>query len=286
MQRDRGLREVYALGRATEWTAALALWCDLQPDMVTFTGECLAHRAEIMLLHGAWRDALDEARRACERFSRAIDRTAAALGFYQQGEIHRLRGDFDLAEGAYRSASQWGRQPQPGLVLLRLAQGRADAAATAIARMLGETTDRLQRARLLPAYVEITLATGDTRQARSACDELTEIAASYRQGVLDAIAAQARGALQLAEGDAGAALISLRQACQTWRDVEAPYHLACARVLVGLACRQLGDDEAAGWEPDAARSGFDGVGSRARRRPHRRAAGERRTGQPWRADRS
>lgn len=254
-------REVYALGRAQEWTVALTRWCAEQPDMVRFTGECLAHRAEIMVLHGGWRDALDEARRACASFSRASDHAAAAAGYYQQGEVHRLRGDLDLAEGAYPGASQWGWQPQPGLALLRMAQGRPDTAAGAIARVLGETTERLQRARLLPAAVEIMLSVGDVPQARAAGTELAEIAASIGLGVLAAMAGQATGAVQLAEGDARAALISLRRACRLWQDVQAPYQVACVRVLMGLACRELGDDDAATWELDAARSGFEELGA-------------------------
>src|SRR5439155_11155624 len=114
-------QEVYALRRAQEWTAALTQWCEEQPDMVAFTGRCLVHRAEIMQLHGEWPDALQEARRAGERF--AQDQTAAAQALYRQGEVHRLRGEFTAAEEAYRDASRRGWEPQPGLSLLRLAQG-------------------------------------------------------------------------------------------------------------------------------------------------------------------
>ena len=119
-------QEVYAFGRAREWTAALAQWCEEQPEMVAFTGVCRVHRAEIMQLRGAWQDAIEEAQRARER-SQGVSQQTAAAALYQQAEVHRLRGEFAAAEEAYRSASQWGLEPQPGLALLRLAQGRTDA---------------------------------------------------------------------------------------------------------------------------------------------------------------
>jgi DNA-binding CsgD family transcriptional regulator len=256
-----GCQQVYALGRAREWTAALAQWCEAQPDMVAFTGTCLVHRAEIMQLHGAWRDAIEEAGRACERCLQAANRQAAAAAFYQRAEVHRLRGEFATAEEVYRSASRWGWDPQPGLALLRVAQGRSDAAAAAIRRAVGATTDRLQRARLLPAYIEIMLAVGDIQEARGACRELEEIASSFNTDVLGAIAAQARGAVELAEGDARAALVWLRRALQVWQQVEAPYLAARVRVLVGLACRALGDDDGGGLELYAARTVFERLGA-------------------------
>ena len=198
---------VYAFGRAREWTAALAQWCDEQPEMVAFTGVCRVHRAEIMQLRGAWQDAIEEAQRARER-SEGFDRRAAAAALYQEAEVHRLRGEFAAAEQAYRRASEWGCDPQPGLALLCAAQGRADAAAGAIGVALRATTERLKRARLLPAAVEVTLDVGDVDEARRACEELEHIAASFDSGELDAIAAYARASLELATGDAQAALVS------------------------------------------------------------------------------
>ncbi len=254
-------QQVYALGRAREWTSALAQWCAEQPEMVAFTGRCLVHRAEIMQLNGAWRDAIEEARRARERFSRGIDQQPTGSAVYQQAEVHRLRGEHAAAEEAYRSASRCGWDPQPGLALLRLAQGRTDAAVAAIRRVVRATTDRLQRTRLLPAYVEIMLAVGDIQEARAACRELEEIAAGFGVGVLGAMAAHARGAVELAEGDAQAALGSLRRAWQVWHQVEAPYVAARVRVLVGLACRALGDDDGARLELDAARAVFERLGA-------------------------
>jgi ATP/maltotriose-dependent transcriptional regulator MalT len=253
-------RQMYALDRAREWTSALSHWCDEQPEMVAFTGVCRVHRAEIMQLHGAWSEAITEARRACER-RHGVNQQAAAAACYQQGEVHRLRGDFAAAEEAYRRASQSGWEPQPGLALLRLAQGRADTAATAIRRVIGATPGDLQRTRLLPAYLEIALAAGDMPQAREACRELDEIAKTFGTAVLGAMAAHARGALELAEGDAKAALGSLRSARQVWQQIEAPHLAARVRVLAALACRTLGDDDGAALELEAARVVFEKLGA-------------------------
>jgi DNA-binding CsgD family transcriptional regulator/tetratricopeptide (TPR) repeat protein len=253
-------QQVYALDRTREWTAALTRWCEGQPDMVAFVGVCQVHRAEIMQLRGTWPEAIEEARRACTR-SQGVNQQAAAAAFYQQAEVHRLKGEFAAAEEAYRSASQLGLEPQPGLALLRLVQGRSDAAATAIRRVASTTVDRLKRMSLLPAYIEIMLAAGDVQNARDASRELQEIARSFDTGVPDAIAAQACGAVDLAEGDAQAALVSLRRAFEVWQRIEAPYAAARVRVLIGLAYRALGDEDGAGMEIDAAKSVFERLGA-------------------------
>jgi DNA-binding CsgD family transcriptional regulator len=256
-----GCQDAYEARRAREWTAALTRWCEEQPDMVSFTGRCMVHRAEILELQGAWGEALEEARRAGERCVQGKNQRAAAEALYRQGEVHRLQGQLAAAEAAYREASRAGWEPQPGLALLRLSQGRNDAAAAAIRRVLGETTERPKRARLLPAYIEIMLATGATDEARNACLELEEISTDYESVMLAAIAASASGALSLAEGDARAALVAVRQAWQTWCELEAPYEAARVRVLVGLACRALGDEDSAVLELDAARGAFEQLGA-------------------------
>jgi DNA-binding CsgD family transcriptional regulator len=253
-------QRVYAIDRSREWTAALAHWCERQSDMVAFAGVCQVHRAEILQLQGAWPDAIAEARRACAR-SQGINERAAAAAFYQQGEVHRLKGELAAAEEAYRSASQLGLEPQPGLALLRLAQGSTDAAAGAIRRTVGATTDRLKRLGLLPAYIEIMLAAGAVQDARQACRELEQIVRSFDTAVPGAIAAQACGAVDLAEGDAQAALGPLRRAFDVWQRIEAPYAAARVRVLIGLACRALGDEDGASLEIDAAKSVFERLGA-------------------------
>jgi DNA-binding CsgD family transcriptional regulator len=248
-----GCQDAYETRRAREWTAAMTKWCEAQPDMVSFRGRCLVHRAEIMHLHGAWPEALEEARRAGRRSAQGNNQRAVGEASYRQGEVHRLRGEFAAAEEAYQAASRSGWEPQPGLALLRLAQGDTDAAAAGIRRVLSETSQRPKRARLLPAYVEVMLAAGDTEEARDACRELGQLAQGRDGGVLDAIAAQARGAVDLTVGEARAALVPLRHAYQVWRELEAPYEAARARELVGLACRALGDEDAAAMELSAAR---------------------------------
>ena len=249
-------RRTYAFDRAREWTAALARWCDEQPGMSAFTNVCRVHRAEIMQLCGAWDDALDEARRVCAHCRDVAVRTAGAA-FYQQAEVHRLRGDLALAEELYRSASDCGFDPQPGLALLRLAQGRTEAALAAIRRATGATGDPLERARLLPAYVEVTIVAGDVDEARAQSGELDRIAASVGTEVLVAIAAHARGEVELVQGNAAAALVSLRDASTVWQRIDAPYLAARTRSISGMACVALGDDDGAALELAAARSVFE-----------------------------
>jgi DNA-binding CsgD family transcriptional regulator len=255
-------QDLYELRRAREWTEALTQWCEQQPDMVAHTGVCLVHRAEILGLQGAWGDALEEARRARERCAQGmVNQRAVGEAIYLEGEVRRLQGEFSAAEDAYREASRYGREPQPGLALLRLAQGRDDAAAAAIRRVTGETSDRLQRVRLLPGYVEVMLAAGATEEAQSGCAELEEISSDLGSAVLGAMSAGARGTVALARGDAGEALVMLRRARQVWQELAVPYEEARVRVLVGLACRELGDEDTAALELDAARGVFARLGA-------------------------
>jgi DNA-binding CsgD family transcriptional regulator len=253
-------QQVYALDRAREWTSALSAWCQKQPQLVTFAGTCLVHRAEVLQLGGEWGEAIEEARRACDRLPRG-DAEGLADACYQQAEIHRLRGELGEAEEAYRRASRLGREPQPGLALLRLAQGRRGEAVRAIRRVLGTTTASWRRAHFLPACVEILLAVGDLEEARGACRQLEEMAGEFGTEVLGAIAAHARGAIRLAEGDARGAVEPLRHAFQVWQKVGAPYIAARIRVLVGRACHALGDREGAELELDAARQVFAQLGA-------------------------
>jgi DNA-binding CsgD family transcriptional regulator len=256
-----GCQAAFEPRRAAEWTAALARWCARQPEMVAFTGRCHVHRAEIMQLKGEWAEALEEAECAARRAQTSNHREALGEAAYVQGEVHRLRGALGAAEESYRTASGYGREPYPGLALLRLEQGRVDAALTAIRRVLGATTLVFDRVRLLPACAEILLAAGDVEGARGACEELAQIAAAYEVGVLGAVVAQTQGAVSLAAGDPSGALVALRLAWRVWDEVQAPYEAARARALMGAACRALGDEDAAALELDAARRAFAELGA-------------------------
>jgi DNA-binding NarL/FixJ family response regulator len=230
--------------------------------MVAHTGVCLVHRAEVMQLQGAWRDALEELGRADERLRQGVlNQRLAGSALYRQGEIQRLQGELAAAEESFVAASRLGYEPQPGLALLRLAQGNAAGAAAAIERVLQEPSEPIRRAELLPASVEIMLAVGDLAGARRASEELDAISETHASDLLRALAAETDGAVALAEGDARAALRALRLALSTWQDLEAPYDAARTRVLLGTACRRLGDEDAARLELEAARIAFDELGA-------------------------
>lgn len=253
--------EMFDLRRAQEWTAALSQWCERQPDLVPYRGTCLVRRAEIMQLHGAWQDAMDEVKRACDRLVHPPGQQGVGAAFYQQAELHRLRGEFDQAEDAYRQASQFGRKPEPGLALLRLAQGQVEVASAAIRRVVSETAGPPARCRALAAWVEIALAAGDVAGARAAANELSDLAAGRETSFLRAVSAQAAGTVLVAEGSVGPGLGALRQAWNEWQELGAPYEAARVRVSIGLACRAVGDSDAAELEFDAAHRVFEELGA-------------------------
>ena len=188
-----------------------------------YRGECLLYRAEVMQLRGKWQDAAQDARNAFELLA---SKPAAGAAFYRVGEIHRLRGEFAEAEAAYTRANERGRKPQPGLSLLRLAQGEIDASAASIRAMLVDTRLPAARAGMLAAAVDILIAAGDLENARAAGTELAAIASTIGAPFLHAASAQATGAIRLAEGEIADASTSLRKAWEIWRELEAPYEEA------------------------------------------------------------
>ncbi|MGQ0550740.1 MAG: adenylate/guanylate cyclase domain-containing protein [Armatimonadota bacterium] len=253
-------KEVADYRRASEWSEAARRWCDRQA-ITGFPGMCRVYRAAILRVCGAWPEAEQEARRACEEL-REFNLGYAAESFYEIGEIRLRMGDLPAAEGAFRQAHELGREPEPGLSLLRLAEGKVKAAATSIKRALAhESSDRLHRANLLPAQVEIAIAAGDLEVARAATEESEDIARAYGSTALDARAVSARGALQLAEGDTAATARSLRRAWKLWHEIDCPYEAARARMVLAAAYRAEGDEEASALELQAARAAFDRLGA-------------------------
>lgn len=254
-------QQMFDLRRAQEWTAALTRWCESQPDLVPFRARCMLYRAELLQFHGAWGEAVEETRRAYIRLSAPPPEPAVGAAHYQEAELHRLRGEFEQADASYRQGAEWGRPPEPGFALLRLAQGDRAGALAIIRRALDEVRDPATRTRLLGPAVEICLANDDVQAARAAADELAATAQTSRAPLVRAMAARGLGAVMLAEGDGRAALASLRQAWTSWQGLEAPFEAAKVRVLIGRACRALGDEATAQMEYEAARRAFEGLGA-------------------------
>ena len=251
--------------RAAEWTEAANRWCD-RLDVTGFPGACRIHRAEVMRLRGDWPAAEAQAVAACEELH-DFDREVTASGYYEIGEIRRQQGDFEGAEEAYRRANELGRDAQPGLALLRLAEGKIDAAVAGITRTLQDVEDPLVRLRRLPAQVEIAVAAGDLRTARAAAEELERIIDSYKIGerrapAFDATLHSAHGWIKLAERDWDGAARALQRARDEWLRVGAPYETAQARMLLGIAYRRNGDEHAGTVELEGALGAFRRLGAK------------------------
>ena len=248
-----GCQEIFDLRRASEWTTALARWCATQPDLVRYRGECLLYRSEVFQLRGQWDEAARDAQDARDLL---IARPAAGAAFYRLGEIHRLRGEFEQAEAAYLQANERGRRPQPGLSLLRVAQGHIDLAAASMRTALLDTRTQAARARMLAAAVDILLAAASLEQARAAATELSTIARAIGAPLLNASSAQATAAVLLAEGDVAGAATLLCEASKIWRELGMPYEEAQTCVLMAVVCERRGDEEGRRLELEAARRLF------------------------------
>lgn len=257
-----GCQEISDFRRVSEWTAALERWCAAQPGLLAFTGQCAVHRGQLMRIRGEWSAALDEFELASRRYRRIGSPDAAGLAACEAGDVHRLRGDWEQADTAYQVAADHGYDPQPGLALLWLARGRAGAARGAIDRLLAEGGGPVRRCRLLPAAVDVLVASGDIERARGAAAELGSLASAFGCVSLEAMAAHASGAVELAAGDASGALPYLRKAHQLWTRAESPYERARVQVLMGRALDAVGDVGSSRRELEAARSTFRQLAAR------------------------
>jgi DNA-binding CsgD family transcriptional regulator len=249
------------LERGSEWTELLSRWCATQPDLQPYRGQCLVHRSEVLQVRGRWDDAMVETERVLDDDRRGDRDVALGMALYQRAELYRVRGDDERAERGYRDALRAGHDPQPGMALLRLAQGRVESAFLSLQRALAETHVAFQRIRLLPALVEAALGLDDLRVAAEAARELTETAARLDSVYARAIAATSSGAVSIAGGRPRESLGELRSALNDWANLDAPYEAARCRVLFARACQEVGDLDTAQLELDAARRVFTGLGA-------------------------
>ena len=254
-------QEVQDFARAAAWTAALTRWCDTQPDLVPFTGQCAVHRGQILRLHGAYGEALQEYGDACRRYASSGAQAAAGLALSERGDVLRIRGELAAAEKAYDEAAGFGYEPQPGRALLLLARGRTPAAVGTVRRLLAETIGAVYRSRLLAGAVEVLLADGAVDEAESVADELASIAAGFGCAGLRAWAAYCLALVALERGDPDRALPQARVALRLWTELQAPYEVARTKVLIGRSFRLLEDEDSAVAELSAAGKTFAELGA-------------------------
>jgi class 3 adenylate cyclase len=247
--------------RAGEWTDA-AERGNARENIAHLTGECRTHRAAVLRVRGSWDEAEAEAKFVCD-YDLLLDAGGHKGQALQEiGEIRLRRGDFAATEDVFQQAANTGRTPQPGLALLRLAQGRPEDALSSIRNALAsEIIDRLDRAGMLPAQAEIAIVIGDLDTARASAEEMDEIASAYGTAGLQASAATVRGAVHLAEGDAAEAVSSLRRGWRLWQQVEVPYEAARARMLLAAAYHLQDDNESARSELQAAKAALERLGA-------------------------
>ena len=254
-------QQVSDFGRMGEWTHALTIWCDSQPGLVAFTGQCAVHRGQLMRLHGAFHDAISELEHAAARYAAAGGNPAVGQAHYERGEALRITGENDAAEAAYTEAATYGHPAQPGRALLWLARGRSDAASAAIHRVVAEVQDPVHRSQLLPTAVDVLVAVGELEEAASLADQLGGFGSAFGCSALQAAGEYARASVALARADAEDALAAARGAADAWARLSAPYEVARCRVLIGRALRLIGDAESAVAELAEARRAFARLGA-------------------------
>lgn len=253
--------EIGDLRRAAEWTEATTTWAEQHP-LAIFPGICRIHRASVLDRSGAMQRAVDELNQACEELMGSHLANAAAA-FAEVGDIRRRLGQLDQSEEAFTRAAELTGQPCAGLALLRLAQGRVDAAERIINDCLaGRSPNRLGRARILPAATQIAVAAGHVERADAAARELEETADAFATPALQAMAVLARGRVELAQGEVASACASLRDAASRWHVLGVPYEAATARTVLAQAYREAGDEEAATAAFATARAAFEAIGAR------------------------
>ena len=254
-------QELADFGRVAEWTAALTRWCEAQPGLIAFTGQCAVHRGQLMRVRGAFEEALAELDAAVHRYQAQGHLAPAGLALAVAGDVHRIRGEYDAAATAFRRAVELGHDPQPDQALLALASGRSDAAVASVRRLLAEPRDPVHRSQVLAGAVEVLLGAGDVDGAAPVVAELGEAASHLGSPALRAMAAHAWGALAVATGDGQAAVPSLRTSLRLWLELDWPYEAARARVYLARALALVGDTEAAADELDAAIRALTALGA-------------------------
>jgi DNA-binding CsgD family transcriptional regulator len=256
-----GCQEVSDFRRAAEWTTTLTRWCDAQPGLVPFTGQCAVHRGQIMRIRGAFSDALEELDRAQQRYAAAGARVATGLAWSERGRVLRILGQLAAADQAFDRAVEVGHDPQPELALLWLAQGRQEAALAAVRRLLAEPRGPLHRLQLLPGAVEVLVSAGAQEEAAAAATELAGLAERFGLPALRATSRFATAQVCVAGEEHARAVPELREAVRLWAELEAPYETARCRALLGLVFRDLGDDVSGAAELEAARRTFLRLGA-------------------------
>jgi tetratricopeptide (TPR) repeat protein len=250
--------------RAMEWTDIMERW----RQGVAFgglNGRCRVHRAEMFRISGPCDRAEEEALLACEEL-RPWLRREFGWPLVELGNIRLRKGDLEGAEAAFLAAHERTWSAQPGLALLRLAQGDVAAAATMIDEEIAHPFDLpwkerpplgdLRLAPLLAAQAEIAMAAGHVDVAVGAATRLAEIADMYPSQSLraDALLAGARSALL--HGDLASCKSAATNAAALWADIGAPFEAAVARTVLAEARRLDGNVDGARMEWTAARAVF------------------------------